>query len=227
MQPLTRILVCLSLVILLGVGIAANVQAVEFGTRSLKYEDEGPDVAILQYRLQEAGYYQERIDGLFGKKTLAAVNQLQKDNNLYTDGVVGPKTYAVLPQSNALPTRGQYTQEELIFLARVIHAEARGESFKGQVAVGAVILNRVDSDLFPNTVREVILQEGQFCTLGDGQVHLYPSQTAIEAAKAAILSYDPTYGALFFYNPKTAAKKNWVAVTRPKATRIGSHVFAW
>ncbi|AZR73616.1 cell wall hydrolase [Anoxybacter fermentans] len=226
MKPLLRFFFCLGIVFLVfGLCYAEETRMIEFGTRILKYKNEGPDVAILQFRLQEAGYYHGRIDGIFGKMTEKAVREFQKDNGLIVDGVVGPQTYKALPKSDKYPTRGQFSWEDLIFLARVIHAEARGEPFKGQVAVGAVILNRVDSKLFPNTIREVILQDGQFCSLIDGQVHLYPSNTAIEAAKAAILGYDPTYGALFFYNPRIA-KRTWLA-TRPVSTRIGAHVFAY
>ncbi len=226
MKPFFRLMICLSLIILSGLWLVVDALAIDFGMRTLRYKDEGSDVAILQFRLQESGYYYEKIDGIFGKKTLEAVIQFQKSNKLDSDGVVGAKTYQVLPQSEELPARGTYTWDDLIFLARVIHAEARGESFKGQVAVGAVILNRVDSDLFPDTIREVILQEGQFCTMADGQVHLYPSNTSIEAAKAAILGYDPSHGALFFYNPRVASKRNWV-VSRPISIRIGAHTFAY
>ncbi|MCK4259769.1 MAG: cell wall hydrolase [Halanaerobiales bacterium] len=203
-----------------------NVCAVELGERTLRYKDEGSDVAILQFRLQETGYYHESVDGIFGKKTYNAVIRFQKDNNLVADGVVGSKTFQILPKSDKLPSRGQFTWDDLMFLARVIHAEARGEPYKGQVAVGSVILNRVDSDMFPNVIREVILQEGQFCTMADGQVHLYPSNTSIEAAKAAIFGYDPSYGALFFYNPWVASKRNWVA-SRAVSIRIGAHIFAY
>lgn len=225
MRPLTRLLFFISLmIIVIGVGCANNILAMEFGTRVLKHKDEGPDVAILQFCLQKAGYYVERIDGIFGKHTLKSLIQFQKEHQLKPDGIVGSQTYRFLPQLEVVPSRGQFTQEDLTYLARVIHAEARGETFRGQVAVGAVVLNRVESELFPDSIRRVILQEGQFCTLADGQVQLLPSQTSIEAAKAAILGYDPTFGALFFYNPKTAAKRNWVA-TRPFSTRIGAHIF--
>lgn len=225
MQSLIRLLLFLSLIIIVvSVGSAKDILGVEFGTRVLRYRDEGPDVAILQVYLQEAGYYAERIDGIFGQRTLSSLVQFQKEHQLKPDGIAGSQTYQALPQLEEFPSRGQFTQEDLTYLARVIHAEARSETFRGQVAVGSVVLNRVDSDLFPSTIRGVILQEGQFCTLADGQVHLLPSQTAFEAAKAAMVGYDPTYGALFFYNPKTASKRNWVA-TRPVSTKIGAHIF--
>lgn len=227
MKLMPRLLICLSvLVLFICFGVVEDAQAFEFGSRTLRLRDEGPDVAILQFRLQEIGLYHDQIDGIYGRKTQEAVRNFQMSNDLTPDGVTGPNTFNTLPESTTLPQRRQLSWEDLIFIARVIHAEARGESFRGQVAVGAVILNRLDSNLFPDSVREVILQEGQFCTLSDGQVHLYPSNTAIEAAKAAVLGYDPTYGALFFYNPRTAAKKNWVA-GRPVSRKIGQHTFAY
>lgn len=226
MKPLVRIAICLGIMALvMGLCFTEPAQAIEYGKRPLKLNDEGSDVAILQFRLQEAGYYHGKIDGIYGKQTEDAVKKLQRAEGLYVDGVVGPQTYDALPNSDRLPTRGQYSWDDVMFLARVIHAEARGESFKGQVAVGAVILNRVDHGKFPDTIRDVILQEGQFCTLSDGQIHLYPSKIAIEAAKAAITGYDPSKGALFFYNPRTAAKGSWVS-KRPVITQIGEHVFA-
>ena len=115
--------------------------------------------------------------------------------------------------------------EDIIQLAYLINGEARGESFKGKVAVGAVVLNRVKSDKFPNSIREVILQEGQFSCISDGQANLYPMKSSIAAAKAALLGYDPTNGALFFYNPKIATNVAWIS-ERPVVARIGQHVFA-
>lgn len=227
MKPLVRVVLCMSVLFLvLGTLGTVNVQATEYGTRVLKLKDEGSDVAILQFLLRDAGYYTVKVDGIFGGKTREAVIHFQRGHGLDADGVVGQQTYLMLPQLEKLPSRGNFSWDDVIFLARVIHAEARGESFRGQVAVGAVILNRVDHTRFPSTIRDVILQEGQFCTLADGQVNLYPSKTAIEAAKAAMIGYDPTGGALFFYNPKTASKRNWVA-TRPVSIQIGEHIFAF
>lgn len=226
MKPLARLMICLSMVLFVITLCFAEAQAVEFGKRPLKLNDEGPDVAILQFRLREVGCYKDKVDGVFGTKTQEGVKKFQKMKGLEADGVVGPRTYQSIPKSDRLPSRGKFSWDEVIFLARVIHAEARGESFKGQVAVGAVILNRVDHTKFPDTIRDVILQEGQFCTLTDGQIHLYPSKMAIEAAKAAILGYDPSNGALYFYNPHTAAKNSWIK-KRPIAAQIGEHTFAF
>lgn len=226
MKPLARIFVSLGLLTLLIVLCFAEVaQAAEFGKRPLQFKDEGPEVAILQFRLREAGYYRERVDGIFGTKTKEALIKFQKAKGVKADGVAGGKTYDLLPNSGRLPSRGNYTWDDVILLARVIHAEARSESFRGQVAVGSVILNRVDSPSFPDTIRSVVLQEGQFSTLADGQIHLYPNRMAIEAAKAAIMGYDPTHGALYFYNPHMT-RSSWMAA-RPVSVSIGDHIFAF
>lgn len=194
------------------------------GNRVLRKGDEGADVAILQRKLKEMGLYEGRIDGIFGKMTREAVVQLQKNNGLKADGVCGEKTLALLPPDNML-SRMDVSREDIIQLAYLINGEARGESFKGKVAVGAVVLNRVKSDKFPNSIREVILQEGQFSCISDGQANLYPMKSSIAAAKAALLGYDPTNGALFFYNPKIATNVAWIS-ERPVVARIGQHVFA-
>lgn len=115
--------------------------------------------------------------------------------------------------------------EDKEILARAIYAEARGEPYKGQIAVGAVILNRVKSSNFPDTVEKVVYQDGQFSSVKDGQINLLPNETAFKAAQEALNGKDPSKGALFFYNPKTA-KTIWWLGTRDKLTTIGNHVFA-
>ncbi|ACL69345.1 cell wall hydrolase [Halothermothrix orenii] len=203
--------------------VEASGYYMELGTRILKKGDEGPDVAILQRKLKELNLYRGKIDGIFGPGTEKAVKLFQEKNKLKVDGIVGPGTYSKLPKGNLL-SRMDISRDDILLLARIIHGEARGESFKGKVAVGAVILNRVASRKFPDTIREVILQKGQFSCLLDGQANLYPSAESIEAAKAALLGYDPTYGSMFFYNPDVATNTRWIS-TRPVMTRIGDHVF--
>ena len=218
--PLTIVLL---LIIVLSINAAESYNRV-LGERVLRKGDEGADVAILQRKLKEIGIYKGGIDGIFGAGTEEAVRNLQKKYKLTVDGIVGEKTINVLPADNLI-SRMDVSREEIIQLAYLINGEARGESFRGKVAVGAVVLNRVKSPGFPNTIREVILQEGQFSCILDGQANLYPSQSCIEAAKAAILGYDPTGGALFFYNPRIATNVEWIS-KRPVITRIGDHVFA-
>lgn len=205
-------------------GATAFAVYFQLGERILQLDTEGPDVAILQARLKEAGYYPYKIDGIYGPLTMRAVKMFQEKMGLAVDGIVGPKTLERLKLFHHSPSRADVSREDFVLLARTIHAEARGESFKGQVAVGAVILNRVSSKEFPDSIREVILQEGQFSCVSDGQVHLYPSKMAFEAARAALLGYDPTGGALYYYNPRVA-NLSWISY-RPVIKRIGNHVFA-
>lgn len=196
----------------------------QFEKRLLKKGMEGADVAILQKKLKRMSLYTGKIDGLFGPATETAVKKFQARSDLKSDGIVGSKTYASLPKK-ALFSRMDISRSDIILLARIIHGEARGENFEGRVGVGAVILNRYQSKEFPNTIRKVILQKGQFSSLIDGQANLYPSQLSINAAKAALLGYDPTYEATYFYNPEVATNLKWIS-SRPVVKRIGDHVFA-
>ena len=158
------------------------------------------------------------MDGIFGKLTTAAVKSFQRDNGLTADGVVGSATIRALGIN--LSSSGR-SDEEL--LARVIDGEARGEQYIGQVAVGAVILNRVASPLFPNTVSGVIYQAGAFDAVADGQVNLTPNDTARRAARDALNGWDPTGGCLYYYNPKTATSK-WM-LSKTVHLAIGNHSF--
>ena len=196
----------------------------KFGERILKYKDEGADVAILQNKLKKLSYYNGKIDGIFGKQTENAVRKFQASRNVSVDGIVGPVTYGLF-KNKKLMSRLEVSRSEIIQLARIIHGEARGESFKGKVAVGAVILNRVKSNMFPDNIRGVILQKGQFSCLIDGQANLYPAQSSINAAKAALAGYDPTYDSSYFYNPEVATNLSWIK-NRPVVVRIGDHLFA-
>jgi N-acetylmuramoyl-L-alanine amidase len=130
-----------------------------------------------------------------------------------------------IAKSSQRPDIDDYTQTDINYLARVIYAEARGESYTGQVAVGAVVLNRINSNEFPNTVRDVIYQKGQFSSVENGQINMIPDLTAYKAARDAMNGVDPTFGAIYFYNPDTA-KTLWWLTTREPTVRIGNHVFA-
>ncbi|OPX88740.1 MAG: Spore cortex-lytic enzyme precursor [Pelotomaculum sp. PtaB.Bin104] len=158
------------------------------------------------------------------------LRELMLSNNL-TGSLILPGQVLILPEASTgekALSRGGISREELMILARLIHAEARGESFEGQVAVGAVILNRLENPHFPKTIREVIYQKNsrvyQFSPVGDGSIELEPNEKAVQAAVQALQGEDPTGGALFFYNPDISRDK-WIR-TLPVMTRIGNHVFA-
>ena len=178
----------------------------------------GEAVKKIQTALKNKGYYTGSVDGIFGKLTTAAVKKFQSDNGLTADGVVGSATMKKLGVDLSVSSS---SDEEL--LARVIYGEARGEEYIGQVAVGAVILNRVASPLFPNTVSGVVYQAGAFDAVADGQVNLTPNDTAKRAARDALNGWDPTGGCLYYYNPKTATSK-WM-LSKTVYLSIGNHSF--
>ncbi len=201
---------------------------------TLRQGAKGNEVKEVQRRLKQWGYYKGEVDGIFGKGTRAAVIAFQKKNGLTADGVVGKATYEalgissydVLAGGNAdeLGSVGGFSSADVYLLARTIHAEGRGEPYTGQVAIGAVVLNRIKSDDFPNTVSGVVYQKHAFTAVSDGQINLTPNDTAMKAAKDAINGWDPTGGALYYYNPAIATSA-WI-FDRQTVTVIGKHVFA-
>ncbi len=182
----------------------------------------GEEVTSIQQRLKSDGYYGGEIDGIYGTKTKAAVQKFQEDNGLSPDGIVGEKTLSALGIEGNEGETG-YSSADFELLARTISAEARGESHLGQVAVGAVILNRVEHPSFPDTVSGVIYQNGAFTCLSDGQFYEPIADSAYAAARDALNGLDPTGGAIYYYNPKTATSK-WI-FSRKVITTIGRHVF--
>lgn len=184
-------------------------------------------VKTVQTKLKRWGYYTGSVDGIYGSKTKAAVKSFQRKNGLTVDGVVGPKTASALGMtlsSTSKTDNSSISNSDLNLLAKCVHAEARGESYVGQVAVAAVILNRVKSPDFPNTISGVIYQPWAFTAVNDGQINLAPNQTAFNAARDALNGWDPTYGALYYYNAKTATSK-WI-YTKTTTITIGNHIFA-
>ena len=175
----------------------------------------------VQQRLKELGYYKGAIDGIFGRQTLQAVKNFQRDYGLVVDGIVGKKTLAKLGLSTGA---GSYSSSDVYLLAKCVYAESRGEPYAGQVAVAAVILNRVKSSKFPNTISGVVYQPYAFTAVSDGQINLEPNQTAYNAARDAMNGWDPTYGCIYYYNPATATSK-WI-FSRQTVVTIGKHVFA-
>lgn len=179
----------------------------------------------VQKRLKKWGYYTGNVDGINGPKTIAAVKKFQKKYGLTQDGVVGPLTAAKMGISVSQSTSSSnYNSNDRYLLAKVIYAEARGESYTGQVAIAAVVLNRVEDSRFPNTIAGVIYQPWAFTAVNDGQINLEPNQKAYQAADDALNGWDPTYGCVYYYNPQTATSK-WIWTTK-KVTQIGKHVFA-
>ncbi len=200
----------------------------------LYWGSRGSDVRILQRKLQQWGYYDGSIDGVFGTRTALAVRDFQRKNRLRVDGIVGPQTWGALgyegrsvsspPTTRRTAARGVSRNNDVEMIARLIHAEARGEPYEGQVAVAAVLLNRVQSASFPNSISGVIYQPLAFESVANGQFNLPPTQENIRAARSAVNGWDPTYGALFFWNPSKPVNR-WIW-SRQIVRRIGGHVFA-
>ena len=185
----------------------------------------GEQVVLIQQALRQWGYYTGDVDGHFGRGTYQAVLAFQRRNGLRADGRVGSATAAAmgvdLSGSVAEPL---YRETELSLLARLVSGEARGEPYIGQVAVAAVVLNRVRSDEFPDTVSGVIFQRGAFDAVWDGQFDMPPTDSCIRAARDALNGWDPTGGCLYYYNPVTATS-DWIW-TRQVQLTIGRHAFA-
>ncbi len=216
------IAVLMVLVILISAMLPAAVLA-----ENLRYGSRGDKVKELQQKLKRWGYYTGSIDGIFGSGTQAAVKNFQKKNGLTADGIVGPKTAAALgmnlTSSSSSSGSSSSSSGDLYLLARLVHGEARGEPYKGKVAVAAVVLNRVKSSSFPNTIAGVIYQKGAFDAVSDGQINMQPDNESIRAARDAMNGWDPSNGCLYYYNPKTATSR-WM-LSRPVLLRIGQHAF--
>lgn len=184
----------------------------------------GQEVRQIQKKLRELGLYSGSIDGIYGTATQKAVRQFQKNCGLTVDGIAGRKTLLYLGLGSGGSTSvGEYSSSDVYLLARIIGAEARGESYTGQVAVGAVVLNRVRHSSFPDTIAGVVYQDGAFSAVRDSNWSVAPDDTAKKAARDAINGWDPTGGAIYYYNPAKTSNQ-WIR-TRPVVTTIGRHVF--
>ena len=195
-----------------------------------KVGSTGTEVKQIQTRLKNWGYYSGAVDGVYGTQTKNAVLYFQRKNGLTADGVAGPSTLSAigLPSGGSSGTSGGgaaggYSSNDVSLLARVISAEARGEPYVGQVAVGAVILNRIQHPSFPNTLAGVIYQPGAFSCLNDGGINAAVADSAYKAARDAINGWDPCGGAIYYYNPAKATSK-WI-LSRPVIVVIGDHRF--
>lgn len=216
----------LSLSIIIAIGYVYTNQTEQIESREVlsKVGSRGDEVRRIQSKLKSLGYFNGTVDGIYGTKTQSAVKRYQRSVGITADGVAGPKTllYLGLGSSSASSTGG-YSSSDVYLLAKVIAAEARGESYTGQVAVGAVVLNRVDSASFPDTVSGVVYQKGAFSAVTDSNWNVSPNSSSRKAAQDAINGWDPSGGALYYYNPAKTSNK-WIR-SRPVITTIGKHLF--
>ncbi len=214
------IIIIFSIIILSMVSIY-SVQALS------KYGSRGNEVTQIQSKLKRWGYYNGSVDGIYGSQTQAAVKYFQRKNGLTVDGIAGPATLKAMgimsSSGNSSSGSTSSNSSNVNLLSRLVYAESRGEPYTGQVAVASVVLNRVKSSSFPNTISGVIYQSGAFDAVSDGQINLSPNDTAKKAAQDAINGWDPSYGAIYYFNPATATNK-WIW-SRPMTVTIGKHRF--
>ena len=187
-----------------------------------RFGSSGNEVRQIQTKLKNWGYYNGSVDGIYGSRTVSAVKSFQRKNGLTVDGIAGSRTLAAMGISSTNSNTGT-NSANIDLLARAIYGEARGEPYTGMVAVGAVILNRVESPNFPSTVAGVIYQKGAFDAVDDGQINLTPNTQAYNAARDAMNGWDPSGGAIYYFNPATATNK-WIW-SRPMTITIGKHRF--
>lgn len=225
-----RLALALAIVFALNIFIISMAQSA--AAELYKKGSSGATVTEIQTRLKEWGYYSGEVDGVYGSKTEAAVRYFQSSNGLNADGQVGNQTLAALgitPSDSgnsgggSSGASGGDQSGDVYLLARLISAEARGEPYVGQVAVGAVVLNRVRHASFPNSIADVIYQTEAFTCIADGQFDEPIADSAYRAAQDALNGYDPSYGAIYYFNPSTATS-SWIW-SRPLIVEIGKHRF--
>lgn len=201
-----------------------NIFSVNIVQALSKYGSRGEEVRTIQTKLKRWGYYNGNVDGIFGSQTLAAVKYFQRKNGLVVDGIAGKRTLEAMGIFTSSGNSGSSSSSsDLNLLSRLVYGEARGEPYSGQVAVAAVVLNRVKSSSFPNSISGVIYQKGAFNVVDDGQINLSPNSTARKAAQDALNGWDPSYGSIYYFNPATATNK-WIW-SRPHVVTIGKHRF--
>ena len=213
--------------IYIAVTVAAILLAVCVNASALsKNGSSGEEVRKIQTKLKNWGYYNGSVDGVYGWQTENAVRSFQKKNGLKVDGVAGQATLnamGIFTSGGSSSTQSSPNNANIELLARVINGEARGEPYEGQVAVGAVVLNRVDHPSFPNSISGVVYQKGAFTAVDDGQINAAMYASSRRAARDALNGWDPTGGAIYYYNPQTATNQ-WIR-TREIICTIGQHVF--
>lgn len=219
-------IVLLVVVVVMAALLCRSFESEEVDAFALKQGSSGQQVRQIQSKLSAWGYYSGEVDGIYGSKTTEAVKNFQRVNGLKVDGIVGEETAAkigiALTQSSS--TNSSYNSQDVYLLAKCVYAESRGEPYTGQVAVAAVVLNRVRSSSFPNTIAGVIYQPYAFTAVADGQINLEPNQTAYNAVRDAMNGWDPTNGCLYYFNPATATS-SWIWTREVKLT-ISKHKFA-
>jgi N-acetylmuramoyl-L-alanine amidase len=215
------------IILLLGLVVTFDVVLMSWNSEVealSKYGSRGTEVRTIQEKLKRWGYYSGSVDGIYGSQTVSAVKSFQKKNGLTVDGIAGTQTLKAMGiTSSSSSSSSSNNSSNVNLLARVVYGEARGEPYTGQVAVAAVVLNRVKSSKFPNTISGVVYQSGAFDAVADGQINMTPDTTAKKAAQDAINGWDPSYGAIYYFNPSTATNK-WIW-SRPMTVTIGKHRF--
>jgi N-acetylmuramoyl-L-alanine amidase len=221
LQNKKKLAAALAVVFAVNIIIIMLFQSMPAFAASYRKGSSGSVVSQMQKKLKDWGYYSGAVDGSFGAKTEEAVKFFQRKNKLTVDGVAGKATLAALGINDSSAPSSQ--SNELNLLARLISAEARGEPYRGQVAVGAVVLNRVKHPSFPNSMSGVIYQSGAFSCLADGQFNQPIADSAYKAAREALAGSDPSGGSIYYFNPATATSK-WIW-SRPLMLSIGKHRF--
>ena len=225
------VVIALILIIVISIFSVITINKIEENNNSdiaietlSKYGSRGDEVRNIQTKLKRWGYYSGNVDGIYGSKTVEAVKYFQRKNGLTVDGIAGTNTLKAMGIYTSSSSGSSTSNSSNVnLLSHLIYAESRGEPYTGQVAVGAVCLNRVKSSSFPNTLSGVIYQAGAFDAVSDGQINLSPDSTAKKAAQDAINGWDPSYGAIYYFNPATATNK-WIW-SRPMTVTIGKHRF--
>ena len=215
------------IILLLGLVVTFDVVLMRWNSKVealSKYGSRGTEVRTIQEKLKRWGYYSGSVDGIYGSQTVSAVKSFQKKNGLTVDGIAGTQTLKAMGiTSSSSSSSSSNNSSNVNLLARVVYGEARGEPYTGQVAVAAVVLNRVKSSKFPNSISGVVYQSGAFDAVADGQINMTPDTTAKKAAQDALNGWDPSYGAIYYFNPSTATNK-WIW-SRPMTVTIGKHRF--
>ena len=219
MSEKKKLILALAVLFALNILVICLAQAAQAAT--YQRGSTGSTVRQIQTKLKSWGYYSGSVDGVYGGATEKAVRAFQQKNGLTVDGKAGPQTLKAMGISAG--SAAASGSGDVALLARLISAEARGEPYNGQVAVGAVVLNRMKHPSFPNTMSGVIYQPGAFSCMADGQFNQPVADSCYRAARDAMNGWDPSGGAIYYYNPRTA-KSQWIR-TRPVICTIGNHVF--